>query len=78
MTTANMHDAKSRLSELVRKAEAGEEVILARGGQPVVKLVPVSLHPNRRLGLWRDALDQQPEGWDEKLPVDAAMPELDD
>jgi len=31
----NMHDAKSRLSELVVKAQEGEEVILAKGGNPV-------------------------------------------
>lgn len=78
MLTANMHEAKSRLSELVRKAEEGEEVILARGGRPVVKLVPVAPSPERRLGLWREALERQPEGWDEKLPAEALMPDLDD
>ncbi|WP_459863537.1 type II toxin-antitoxin system Phd/YefM family antitoxin [Endothiovibrio diazotrophicus] len=78
MTTANMHDAKTRLSALVRKAEAGEEVTLARGGQPVVKLVPVSPHPPRKPGLWRDALEWQPEGWDEKPSANEVMPELDD
>ena len=78
MTTANMHEAKSRLSELVRMAEEGEEVILARGGRPVVKLVPVSPNPIRRLGLWRDAVDRQPAGWDEKPALEELMPELDD
>jgi prevent-host-death family protein len=36
----NMHEAKSRLSELVAAAERGEEVVLARAGKPVVWLVP--------------------------------------
>ncbi|MCW3015265.1 MAG: hypothetical protein JWO02_2357 [Solirubrobacterales bacterium] len=37
-----MHEAKSTLSKLVERAEAGEEVVIARGGKPVVKLVPVA------------------------------------
>ena len=36
-----MHDAKSRLSELVAAAEGGQEVIIARGGTPVARLVAV-------------------------------------
>jgi prevent-host-death family protein len=35
-------DAKAQLTELVRRAEAGEEVILTRRGQPAVKLVPTA------------------------------------
>jgi prevent-host-death family protein len=37
----NMHQAKTTLSRLVEKALAGEEVLIARNGQPLVKLVPV-------------------------------------
>ena len=37
----NMHQAKSSLSRLVERALAGEEVIIARNGEPLVKLVPV-------------------------------------
>ena len=36
-----MHEAKTRLSQLVERAEAGEEVIIARHGEPVARLVPV-------------------------------------
>ena len=35
-------EAKSRLNELVRRAEAGETIILTRRGKPAVRLVPVS------------------------------------
>jgi prevent-host-death family protein len=38
--TFNMHDAKTRLSELIRKAEEGEEIIIARSGVPVARLTP--------------------------------------
>ena len=42
MTTrmVNTHEAKSRLSELIREAEEGVEVIVARNGHPVAKIVP--------------------------------------
>ena len=36
----NTHEAKSRLSELIREAEEGVEVIVARNGQPVARIVP--------------------------------------
>ncbi|MGK2938189.1 MAG: type II toxin-antitoxin system Phd/YefM family antitoxin [Solirubrobacteraceae bacterium] len=48
----NMHDAKTRLSELVAAAEAGEDVVLARNGVPAVRLVAIrEEHPPVRLGL---------------------------
>jgi prevent-host-death family protein len=42
MITANMHEAKSRLSEIVAAAERGEEVIICRHNKPTVRLVPVA------------------------------------
>ena len=36
----NTHEAKSRLSELIREAEDGIEVIVARNGEPVAKIIP--------------------------------------
>ena len=39
-------DAKAQLTELVRRAEAGDEVILTRHGQPVVRLTPVVPKPD--------------------------------
>jgi prevent-host-death family protein len=39
MESIGIYEAKSRLSELVEKAEAGQEVIITRRGRPVVKLV---------------------------------------
>lgn len=41
MLTVNMHDAKTTLSKLVEQALAGEEVVIAKAGIPLVKLVPV-------------------------------------
>jgi prevent-host-death family protein len=39
--TVNMHQAKSSLSRLVERALAGEEIVIARNGEPLVKLMPV-------------------------------------
>jgi prevent-host-death family protein len=40
-------DAKGQLTELVRRSEAGEEVVLTRHGQPVARLVPMKALPDR-------------------------------
>jgi prevent-host-death family protein len=54
--TVNMLEAKSNLSELVRTVEAGEhaEIIIARNGQPVARLVPIAkTDATRRIGIAR-------------------------
>ena len=45
----NMHQAKTSLSRLVERALAGEEIIIARKGEPLVKLVPVPKEPKPRV-----------------------------
>lgn len=52
-TTFNMHEAKTHLSRLVAQVVAGQEVIIAKAGKPLVKVVPLSpvvLPPKRKLG----------------------------
>lgn len=52
MKTTNIHQAKTHLSRLVDAALAGEEVVIAKAGKPLVKLVPLeSLDKPRELGL---------------------------
>jgi len=46
-----MHEAKTTLSQLVEQVEAGEEVVLARAGKPVAKIVAIR-PARRRLGQW--------------------------
>lgn len=54
-TTVNIHEAKTQLSRLIERVERGEEVIIARSGRPVVRLVGLgaSFRP-RENGGWRD------------------------
>ncbi len=42
---ANIHHAKTHLSKLIERAEAGEEVIIARAGKPAVRLTPIDAGP---------------------------------
>ena len=50
----NIHDAKTHLSRLVDRAAAGEEIVIARAGKPVARLVAyVQRSPDRELGAWR-------------------------
>lgn len=39
--TVNLYDAKTQLSRLVDRAAAGEDIIIARAGKPIVRLVPI-------------------------------------
>jgi prevent-host-death family protein len=41
MTIVTIHEAKTNLSKLIKLVEAGEEVVIARGEKPVVRLAPV-------------------------------------
>lgn len=70
MTRVGMHEAKTHLSRLVERAEAGEDVVIQRNGKPVVRLVPVA--PEQRSlasvrGVWRgqvriaDDFDELPD-----------------
>jgi len=64
----NMHDAKTRLSELVAAAENGEEVIIARSGTPAVRLVAVKVeHRPVHLGVLAGEIEIG-EDFDEPLP----------
>ena len=52
--TVNTHEAKSRLSALLRQVEAGDEVLLARNGTVIAKIVPwPAPAAARRPGAWK-------------------------
>jgi prevent-host-death family protein len=50
MEIANIHEAKSQLSKLVDRALEGEEVIIAKAGLPMVRLVPIRPDTSPRTG----------------------------
>ncbi len=65
-----MHEAKTRLSHLVERAEKGEEVIIARAGEPVARIVPIRKAGKRRLGQWKGRVRMSSD-FDAPLPADA-------
>lgn len=69
MIEVGVHEAKTNLSELLRRVSAGEEVVIARRGEPIARLVPVAPPTRRTLG--EDAgIYEVPDDFDGPLPGD--------
>ena len=49
----NIAEAKAKLSELHDRALAGEEIVIARAGKPLARLVPIETRTRRKSGAWR-------------------------
>jgi prevent-host-death family protein len=68
----NIHEAKTHLSRLIERVEAGEEITIARAGRPVAKLVAISRRTEPRV----------PGSWKGKVRIaedfDAPLPEFDE
>jgi prevent-host-death family protein len=67
--TYNMHEAKTQLSRLAERAAGGEEIVIARNGTPVARLMPVAERRPRRLGLAK-GLIRIGDDFDDPLPPD--------
>jgi len=65
----NVHEAKTHLSRLLERAVAGDEVTIARSGNPIVRLVPVSISGGRPLGLDAGRIEMA-DDFDAPLPED--------
>jgi prevent-host-death family protein len=72
MAQVGMHEAKTKLSQLVERATAGEDIVIARNGTPVARLVPIPRAPalGSARGAWRGQVHIA-EDFDE-LPEDVA------
>ena len=69
MVTVNVHEAKTHLSRLIAQVEAGEEVVIARNGKPVVRLMPVQQRGPRKPGSWKGRISIDDSFFD-PLPED--------
>ena len=68
MTKVNMHEAKTQLSRLGKAAWAGEEVVIAKAGEPYLRLVPYRERKDRRrLGALKGRIWMAPD-FDETPP----------
>lgn len=69
MKTVNIHEAKTHLSRLLKRVAAGEEIVIARAGRPVARLVPLKDgDAARELGFVQGL--QIGEDFDAPLPAD--------
>jgi len=66
-TTVGVHEAKTHLSRLLRRVSAGEEIVIARGGEPIARLIPVGPPRHRVLGKDRGRFEI-PDDFDAPLP----------
>lgn len=67
-TTFNLYEAKTNLSRLVERAAGGEEIVIAKAGRPLARLVPYEAAPlPRRPGAWKGRV-WIGEDFDDPLP----------
>lgn len=66
--SVNVHEAKTNLSKLLARVEAGEEIVIARAGKPVAKLIPaMGGSEPRKPGRWAGKVSV-PDDFDAPLP----------
>jgi prevent-host-death family protein len=69
MHQVNIHEAKTHLSRLLMRVAQGEEIVIARAGKPIARLVPIKPKPRRILGQ-DEGLFEVPDDFDAPLPDD--------
>jgi prevent-host-death family protein len=70
MTQVNIHEAKTNLSQLLSRAILGEDIIIAKAGKPIVRLVPVEKPVQDRILGQDEGLFTVPEDFNNSLPED--------
>ena len=65
----NIAEAKAKLSELLNRALAGEEIVIARAGKPLARLTPIAELKRRKPGAWR--------GWAADVSADVFLEPMD-
>jgi prevent-host-death family protein len=69
-TTVNILEAKTHLSKLVARAEKGEEIIVARAGKPVARIIPLDDQSEPRFGRHSELRPLAESDWFDPLPED--------
>ncbi len=73
MLVANVHQAKAQLSRLLARVEAGEEVVIARRGDPAVRLVSCKPHAERQADVLKGKVNI-PESFFDPMPEEELAP----
>ena len=66
----NVHEAKTHLSRLLDRVRAGDEIIIAKAGKPVARLVPLERSRRASSWDWTPAVVTVPDGFNDALPDD--------
>ncbi|MEM1025836.1 MAG: type II toxin-antitoxin system Phd/YefM family antitoxin [Myxococcota bacterium] len=66
MAEVNVHEAKTHLSKLLARVQGGEEIVIAKGGRPVARLVPYRKRGTRSFGVDRGVFEV-PDDFDAPL-----------
>ena len=74
MAIVKIHEAKTQLSSLVERAASGEEIVIAKAGKPIAKLVPlisedVSPKPLRKFGQNLLGITFLSDDWENDIPL---------
>lgn len=64
----NIHEAKTHFSKLLKRVMAGEEIIIAKGGKPIARLIPITPKPNNRVPGSARGKIRMSEDFDAPLP----------
>lgn len=70
MSTFNIHEAKAHFSQIINQALMGEEVIIARGNIPIIRLLPYEKKLAPRIGEQLKGIMSIADNFDDPLPVD--------
>lgn len=74
MQTVNIHDAKTNFSKLVDQAAAGEEIIIAKAGTPMARLVPLQKQKRKiQFGVMKGAIEIKEGFYDPMSEEDIAL-----
>lgn len=66
----NIHDAKTHFSKIINQVLDGEDIVIARGGKPLVQLTPYSKEPESRHGGQFKGLIEISDDFNDPLPAD--------
>jgi prevent-host-death family protein len=69
-TTVNIHSAKTHLSGLLKRVQAGEEIVIAKSGKPIARIVPIAEPPKPRVPGGAKGLMTMSDDFDAPLPDD--------
>lgn len=64
MSTVTIHEAKTNLSKLLARVEAGEEIVIVRGRTAIARLMPIHPPAKRQSGAFKGAMTVEPESFE--------------